>query len=465
MSNIPAEPTSTSQPVRLERGLGLVQAASLNIANMVGIGPFITIPLFIAAMGGPQAMIAWVIAAVLVLCDGLVWSELGAALPGSGGSYHFLKQIFGRYRWGQVIPFLFIWQFLISGTLELASGYIGMMNYLRYAIPSMEPALQRWGVPGGRASLAALTVVLITALLCRRIRTVGWLAVALCVGTIVTVLTVIVAGALHFDSSLLEMPPDAWKVDRKWVGGLGAAMLIAIYDYLGYFNVCHLGDEVRNPGRTIPRAVIISVVVVVAIYMTMNLAIMGVVPWREAMASENIASLFMERLFGRRIAVLFTVLVVWTALASLFAATLGYSRIPFAAARAGDFFPVFARLHPRGQYPWVSLVSLSALTAVFCFFSLDKVIGAAVSVRILVQFIGQIVALHILRTTRPDVAMPFRMWLYPVPSLVALVGWLFVWVTSPRDVLLSGFGVLVLGVVVFFIWRAVAGTRAEEARS
>src|ERR671912_584769 len=179
---------------KLERGIGPVQATALNVANMVGIGPFITIPLFIAAMGGPQAMIAWVIAAVLVLCDGLVWSELGAALPGSGGSYHFLKQIFGRYRWGQVIPFLFIWQFLISGTLELASGYIGMMNYLKYAIPGMDPALARWGVPGGRAALAALTVVVVTVLLARRIRVVGWFAVVLCVGTIITVLTVIISG-------------------------------------------------------------------------------------------------------------------------------------------------------------------------------------------------------------------------------------------------------------------------------
>jgi amino acid transporter len=390
-----------------------------------------------------------------------VWSELGAALPGSGGSYHFLRQIFGRYRWGRIVPFLFIWQFLISGTLELASGYIGMTDYLKYAIPQLEPTLQRWGVPGGRASLAALTVVVVTVLLCRRIRTIGWLAVMLCAGTIVTVLTVIVAGVIHFDASLLVMPPDAFHIDRRWVAGLGGAMLIAIYDYLGYFNVCHLGDEVKNPGRTIPRAVIISVVIVVAIYMTMNLAIMGVVPWREAMASENIASLFMERLFGRQVAVAFTALVVWTALASLFAATLGYSRIPFAAAREGDFFPVFAKLHPRGQYPWVSLVSLSALTAVFCFFTLGQVIAAAVSVRILVQFIGQIVALHLLRTTRPDVPMPFRMWLYPLPSLVALAGWLFVWATSGRTVLLSGLAVLVAGVVAFFAWRAWVDSKRE----
>src|SRR4051812_36668625 len=399
MSNIPvdyADPGTDAAPEppappRLERGLGLLQATSLNVANMVGIGPFITIPLFIATMGGPQAMIGWVVAAVLVLCDGLVWSELGAALPGSGGSYHFLKQTFGRYRWGQVIPFLFIWQFLISGTLELASGYIGMMNYLKYALPGMEPKLARWHVPGGAASVAALTVVVVTLLLCRRIKAVGWLAVVMCVGTLVTVLTVIVAGLAHFDPSLLRMPPGAFDVDRKWVSGLGAAMLIAIYDYLGYFNVCHLGEEVRQPGKTIPRAVIWSVVIVAAIYLTMNLSIIAVVPWQEAMKSENIASLFMERLFGRTVAVWFTVLVVWTALASLFAATLGYSRIPFAAAREGDFFPVFAKLHPRRHYPWVSLLALSALTAVFCYYPLDTVINAAVSVRIVVQFIAQIV--------------------------------------------------------------------------
>jgi amino acid transporter len=467
MSNIPVEYESAkpvrAEPPRLERGLGLLQATSLNVANMVGIGPFITIPLFIATMGGPQAMIGWVVAAVLVLCDGLVWSELGAALPGSGGSYHFLKQTFGRYRWGQVIPFLFIWQFLISGTLELASGYIGMMNYLKYALPGMEPALTRWHVPGGAASVAALTVLVVTLLLCRRIKAVGWLAVVMCVGTIVTVLTVIVAGLMHFDSSLLRMPPGAFDVNRKWVSGLGAAMLIAIYDYLGYFNVCHLGEEVRQPGKTIPRAVIWSVVIVAAIYLTMNLSIIAVVPWREAMKSENIASLFMERLFGRTVAVWFTVLVVWTALASLFAATLGYSRIPFAAAREGDFFSVFARLHPRRHYPWVSLLALSALTAVFCYYPLDTVINAAVSVRIVVQFIAQIVALHMLRTLRPDVEMPFRMWLYPLPSLVALAGWLFVWLNSPWAVLRAGAGVVVAGVVVFFGWRAVAGRRIEEA--
>ncbi len=453
----PLVPTSQAP---LERHLGLLQATALNIANMVGIGPFITIPLFLGTMNGPQAMIAWVVAAVLVLCDGLVWSELGAALPGSGGTYHFLREIFQPYRWGRMVPFLFIWQFLISGPLEMASGYIGMLDYVKYALPNLEPALLRWGVPGGMSALAACCALLVTLLLCRRIQLLGWIGVAFCAGTIVTVLIVIGAGVTHFDRSLLQFPEGAFQPSVAFMTGLGAAMRIAVYDYLGYYNICHLGDEVRDPGRTIPRAVILSVVAIAAIYLTMNLSIIAVVPWQEAMHSQNVAALFMERLFGRGVATVFTGLIVWTALACMFAITLGYSRIPYAAARSGDFFGIFALVHPRGNYPLISLLAVGGMTAVFCFISLQKVIEAAVTVRILVQFIGQIVALHILRRKRPEVPLPFRMWLYPIPSVLALAGWIFLWGTSGLELILAGLAVLVSGVAVFAIWRSFVKARS-----
>lgn len=441
----------------LVRGLGLPQAIAFNVSNMVGIGPFITIPGFIAAMHGPQALIAWVIAALLVICDGLVWSELGAALPGSGGTYHFLKEIFGRSGngWGRLLPFLFIWQFLISGTLEMASGYIGAADYLRYVFPTLESEIQRMGLPGGLGWVAAGACLVITLLLCRRIQTIGWLGIALCIGTLVTVFVVIVSGLLHFNSSLLTLPPDAFDVQRPgFTTGLGAAMLIAIYDYLGYFNICHLGDEVKDPGRTIPRAVIWSVVLVAGIYLTMNVSIIAVVPWQQAMVSKNIAADFMETLYGREVAVAFTWLILWTVAACMFAITLGYSRIPFAAAQNGDFFPIFCRLHPIHRYPYVSLWTLGGLTAVFCFFPLQLVISAAVTVRIFIQFIMQIVALHVLRKTRPDVEMPFRMRFYPLPSLIALIGWVFVLATSSIEAQLAGVVVMVSGIVVyfFFVW-------------
>jgi amino acid transporter len=435
--------------------LGVVQATALNIANMVGIGPFITIPAFVAAMHGPQALIAWVIAALLIVCDGLVWSELGAALPGSGGSYHFLSEIYGRFRFGRIVPFLFIWQFLVSGTLEMASGYIGGVKYLKYPFPRIEETLADWHVPGTSSTLAAAGAIVVTLILCRHIRSLGWLGIVFCVGTLVTVLTVIVAGVAHFDRSLLTFPDDAFRLDgpHSTFGGLGAAMTIAIYDYLGYYNVCHLGDEVVDPGKTIPRAVMISVIVVAAVYLTMNLAIIGVVPWEQVIKSDFVASQFIEILYGRRTAELFTWLILWTVAASVFALTLGYSRIPYAAARNGGFFPVFAVVHPVHRYPIVSLVSLGLLTAVFCYFPLDVVIDAAVIVRVVVQFIAQIAGLHVLRTTRPEIALPFRMWLYPLPSLAAFVGWIFVFATAKKTVLLIALGVLISGCAAYAIWH------------
>jgi len=448
-----SSPSSAPRQEELPRGLGLWQAVSLNVTNMIGIGPFITIPAFIAAMGGPHAVIAWIVAAILVVCDGLVWSELGAALPGSGGTYHFLRAIYGRYAWGRLLPFLFIWQFLVSGALEMASGYIGGLAYLEYAVPQLRdlaPAL------GGTRWLAAAACVAVTLVLCQNVRRLGWLSVALCSGTIATVLIVIGAGLANFQSNLLALPAEGVPLNAAFAKGLGAAMLIAIYDYLGYYNICHLGDEVIEPGRTIPRAVLLSVVVVAAIYLTMNVAILGVVPWQEAMESTNIAALFMERLYGRAVAVGFTLLILWTSLACLFALTLGYSRIAYAAARQGDFFRIFSVLHPRGQFPMVSLMVLGGLTALFCFFDLTIVINAAVAVRILVQFVAQIIGLHLLRTTRHDIRLPFRMWFYPLPSFVALCGWLFVFCTTDRPVLLASLGVLGSGCIVFVIWRLLA---------
>jgi amino acid transporter len=431
----------------LNRGLGLLQATGLNIANMVGIGPFITIPAFIAAMSGPQAMIAWVLAAILVLCDGLVWSELGAALPGSGGTYHFLKQIYSKYRWGRILPFLFIWQFMVSGAMEMASGYIGALSYLEYAMPGL---VERFGtIPGGTRWILVLAVVLITLLLCRRIESIGWIAVLMTCGTLLTVALVIVSGWWYMDWSKIDFPENAFRLDSQFASGLGAAMLIAIYDYLGYYNVCHLGDEVREPSKTIPRAVMGSVILIALIYMTMNLCIIGVVPWRQAMESKNIAADFMETLYGRPWAVAFTWLILWTAAACMFSITLGYSRIPFAAARQGDFYGVFGKLHPEGRYPWVSLLALGVLTSLFCFLDLTTVISAAVCVRIVVQFLGQIVALHIVRTTRPDIQLPFRMWFYPIPSLIAAAGWVFVLATADRFALLLSLGVVLSGLAVY----------------
>lgn len=267
----PAPPTSGAP--RLERRFGLLQATALNMTNMVGIGPFITIPLLMSALNGPQSMLGWLIAVAITVPDALVWAELGASMPGSGGSYVYLREAFGP-RWGRLMAFLFVWQFLLSGPLEIASGYIGFAQYLGYLWPGLDAGHMK-GVVAGVGLLNLF-------LLYRQITSIGRITVSLWIGTLLTTLAVIATGVFHFDAhKAFDFAPGSFDLSFGFLMGLGAATRIGVYDYLGYYDVCYIGDEVRDPGRTIPRSILISIVTVALIYVTMNLAIIGVVPWRE----------------------------------------------------------------------------------------------------------------------------------------------------------------------------------------
>jgi amino acid transporter len=449
MIQVPAmnrEHEHIKQKYGLERGFGRLQATALNMSNMVGVGPFITIPLIIASMGGPQCMVGWLLGTILAICDGLVWSELAAAMPGSGGTYLYLKESFGHTRWGRLLPFLFIWQFIFSGPLEIASGYIGFSQYVGYFWRTMGPI---------EARLVALGVaVLVVAMLYRRITAVARLTVVLWIGMLITVAWVIVTGLARFDARIaFDFPPDAFQFSMGFLLGLGGAMRIAMYDFLGYYDICYVGGEVRNPERVIPRAIILSVLFVALIYAVMNLSIIGVVPWREAMHSRFIASEFMERVYGHWAGAAVTVLILWTSVASVFALMLGYSRIPYAAALDGYFFRVFGKLHPKGQFPYVSLLVMGAMSMAASLLTLDWVINAMLVGRILIQFVAQIFAVHALRKHRPDIERPFRIWLYPVPVAIALAGWAFLFATAGWEFILFGTGTLAAGAGAFWIWR------------
>jgi amino acid transporter len=450
------EPEDTQKKEGLVRSLGLLQATALNMSNMVGVGPFITIPLIIASMGGPQCMLGWLAGAVLALCDGLVWSELAAAMPGTGGTYLYLREIFRKTRLGGILPFLFIWQFIFSGPLEIASGYIGFAQYVGYFWRSMGPT-------GVKLTSLAVGVLAIT-LLYRRITAIGKFAVVLWIGMLLTMAIIIASGLAHFDAKMaFDFPPGAFHFSTGFVLGLGSAMLIATYNYLGYYDICYVGGEVRNPERVIPRAIIFSVLGVALILAATNLSIMAVVPWREAMHSQFIASEFMEKLYGKVGASIITVLILWTAFASVFALLLGYSRIPYAAALEGHFFKPFARLHPTGAFPHVSLLVMGALSIAASVLPLDEVISALLTSRILVQFIGQIFALNYLRRYRPEIKRPFRMWLYPVPSVIALLGWIYIFSTSGWRFVGFGLLTLVAGIGAYWIWFRDSG--ANRTRS
>ncbi len=469
------QPDSLQEP--LIRGLGLSGATALNMIDMIGVGPFITMPLMVSAMGGPQAMLGWVFGAMFAMCDGMVWAELGASMPHSGGSYGYLREIYGRKRWGRLVSFLFIWQLSFSAPLSIASGALGLAGYAAYLWPRLEipyvagaggvpvPLVGRFEMhwrASGTTFLAIGIILLATLLLYRRITSISRMSKLLLAGVVGTMAWIIVSGLTHFDAErAFSFPPGAFHLSRAFWLGLGSSMLIGTYDYWGYYNVAFLGDEVKEPAKTIPRAILLSILLVGCLYLVMNLSILGVVPWREMIAAGHdnrglyVVSIFMQRIYGSWAARLVTGLVMWTAFASVFSLLLGYSRVPYAAALDANYFRAFARVHPQGRFPYVSLVALAGVAALFCFFSLAAVIRALVVIRIALQFLVQAVGLMVLRSRRPDLPRPFRMWCYPLPALVASFGFLFILTVRARSFIQIGYAlVILLSGVALYLWRS-----------
>lgn len=434
----------------LERRLGLAQATAINMIDMVGIGPFITLPMVISMMNGPYFLYAWIAGALLSFVDAMVWSELGAAFPKAGGSYNFLKEAYGPKRAGGLMSFLFVWQTMIQAPLVIASAAIGFASYLSYLLPLSTIASK--AVSGG-------VVILIVVLLYRKIEAIGKISMLLWGGVIFTLLWIIGGGISHghFFEPVQHMN-DGLSVNYAFVAAIGFAGVKSIYSYLGYYNVCHLGAEISNPVKNIPRSMFLSIAGIAVLYLAMNISITSVIPWQEAKNSQFVISVFMQRLAGDTAATVVTYLILWVAFASVFSATLGYSRIPYAAAVDGSFFKVFARLHPTRNFPHVSLLFLGGIAFIFSLlFKLSDVISAILAMRILVQFIGQAVGLILLRRKRSKGTFPYKMPFFPVPVYLAIVLWVGILISTGLNMLLTGLLVIAIGSVVYFIKASRAG--------
>ncbi|HEY6446620.1 MAG TPA: APC family permease [Acidobacteriaceae bacterium] len=426
-----SSPASSGRQPHLERRIGLPSAISLNMMYMIGVGPFITLPLIVNAMGGVQALLGWVLGALIGACDGLVWAELGAAMPEAGGSYTFLREIYGRDGAGRYAAFLYIFQLSFSAPLSIATGCIGFAEFAAWFFPRLRlPLLAAWPAGPHRTSLLAVAaIVVIIGMLYQDIRAILRTAWVLWAGVMAALAIVIFAGLTHLHPALLRIPPHAFSFSPAFFTGLGSATLIATYDYWGYYNVCFLGGEVRDPGRTIPRAVLLSIAVVAVLYIAMNISVLGVVPasaMRAGAGSETVVAHMVAVTLGPAAATIVTCLIMWTAFSSVFALLMGYSRVPYAAALDGNYFRVFAHLHPKRNFPDFSLLALGAVAMLFCFFRLTQIIAALVVIRIVLQYLLQQVGVILLRIRRPDLPRPFRIWLYPLPPLAALTGFLFI---------------------------------------
>jgi amino acid transporter len=439
----------------LKRAIDLRSAISINVITMIGIGPLVTIPLVIAALGGPLALVGWIAGAVVALCDGLVWAELSSRYPGSGGTYVYLRNVFGPQRLGKALAFLFNWQFLLYAPCLLASGYIGFANYAAYLYPAL-------GTNAIAHDAVAMSIGVVTiALLYRRTSQVAVLGMVLAIAATLTVALVALAGLSHANFAQAFTLARPVRLDIGFLAGFGSALYITLYDYVGYADAALLGDEVVRPERTIPAAIVVSVLLVAVLYVLLQVGVLGVVPWRSLLDStgqptaqaQYVGAFLVERTWGRFAAIGVTLLVLITAFASLYGNLLGFSRISFAAARDGAFLPVFGKLHPRKEIPHIALLVVGALSLIASLFTLDQVIAFLTAGIVLIQGIAQIIALAVLRGRREP--GPFRMPLYPLPAFVALAGWSLAFASSGVAAISLGVAWLVMGAVVFAIaaWK------------
>ncbi len=428
---------------KLERKISLLQATAINMTDMVGIGPFVVLSVVAETMKGPWFLYAWVAGAVLSFVDAMIWSQLGATYPLAGGSYNFLKEGYGS-KWGKLMSFLFVWQTMIQAPLVIASAAIGFSQYFGYLTH-----LEEWQskcISGG-------LVILIVILLYRKIEAIGKISVLLWVGVLVT-LSWIIGGGLfhgHFLEPIQHIN-DGLQVDHAFAAALGFASVKSVYSYLGYYNVCHLGGEIVNPKKNIPRSMFISIAGIAVLYLMMNVSVASVLPLEQIQKSKFVVSEFVQHLSGSTSATIATILILWVAFASVFSATLGYSRIPYAAASDGAFFKIFAKLHPTKHFPHISLLYLGGIAFVFSLlFKLRDVIDAILAMRILIQFIGQGVGLIWLVKRKGKQHFAWRMPLYPLPVILAILIWGYIFFSTGEKMMMGGVTVIGLGVIAYLI--------------
>ena len=429
------------------RKINLLQATTINMIDMVGIGPFVVMPFVVSQFNSGLFLWAWVFGAITSVVDAMIWSELGAAYPLAGGTYNFHRIAYGA-KYGKLMSFLFVWQTAIQAPLVVASGAIGFAQYLTYIVDLT--AIEQKIVSGS-------LVILVFFLLYRKIETIGKISVVMGIIVVLTIIWIIISGMTHFHNPVKLLPEGSESFfSAAFWAAVGHASVKTVYSFLGYYNVCHLGGEIKRPEINIPRSIFISIAGITILYLLMNISVMGVVPWQSINKDDKyLVSSFMEQVHGGKAGVIVTVLILCIALSSLFAIVLGYSRVPYAAAVDGNFFKAFSKLHPTKNFPYVSLIFLCALGFIFSLFmKLSEVISSILAMRIIVQFIGQAVGVSLLRKRFGADKLPFKMWLFPLPVAVSICIWLFLFFSTGWFALWGSL-IAVIGVAVYYMVNSV----------
>jgi len=473
----------TEKDMEESRKFTLTQAISLNSMNMFGTGPLITIPYCLASVTphGPQCMVGYALAVLACVADSFVWGELGSRMPKSGGTHTYLRKLFGENsEFGRFMSFMYFWQFLISGPAEIASGCIAIAEYLAYFSPSVVTY-------GYRVLISLLCLAVMFLGLYRSVKGVGRIANALMAITVFAMLFTIIMSSIGWKTENLATEwPDSPK---SMVWALGAPTRFGVYDMTGYYDICFAGGEVQRPRRTIPISVVSTSVVVGVVYLLTYVTVISALDFKTYVdqytdeykgVTFGIMSLVTEHLLGKGAAYFMTIVVCVSIFGSVYAMACGFGFIPAAAARSGDFFQIFA--HESETKPGLadySLLLVFSLSTAWCFFSLDIVVDAMVTLLVLVQFMSQSFGLVLYRynlykhkQTRPSEMeeehpdlwkMPF----FPLPCIIQFILFGFIFITSESYLLYGSktpileiaMGYLVVGIFTFKLHRYLVGKK------
>ncbi|HTW37199.1 MAG TPA: amino acid permease [Steroidobacteraceae bacterium] len=461
MSNASGHPDRdpAAGPTELIRGLGCWQATAVVVSTMVGTGVFLVAAPMARAAGSANLVLAsWLIGTVIVVCGGLCFAELGAALPEAGGLFVYLSRGLGPL-WG----FLFGWtNSILAAPARMATLAAGFMRFVGFFFPALGAPLETVHVAHHAfaltaAQLVAAGVVLsLTAFNSLSVRTGGRVQLALGVIKVAVVVALIAAG---------------WRLSRPFTGSdlasatlsVGAipavlsALVPVMWAYNGFQNLGHLGGEIRNPGANIPRSLLGGLLLVAALYVLVDLTYFHVLPVARIAVSQDVASDVATALLGASGARWLTLAMALSALASLHAVTMAEARVPYAMARRGLFFFAAARLHPRFHSPVGALLYIGTLAALMALTGTFEELYSIYIFTMWIFFGIAAVALIRLRVSEPQLVRPYRAWGYPWTPMAfcaaALALTLNLWIDSPVR---SSLGVLVIlaGIPLYRLWRA-----------
>jgi APA family basic amino acid/polyamine antiporter len=459
MSSMGTERVARPQASHLIRGLGLWSAAAIVIGDTIGTGIFLVTSDMARAVGSVKLVFAaWLIGGLIVLFGAFCYAELGAAFPKAGGPYVYLSRGLSPL-WG----FLFGWMSsFLERPVAMATLAAGFLRFLGFLFPVVATPLFTWHLRNydytctAAQPLAAAVVLAVTAINYLSVRIGGSIQVLLTSLKIGTILLIVVAGALFAKQHVIAAPPLATPLGLGTIGAVLTALVPAMWAYNGFNDLGDLGEEILQPEKIIPRAIILGLLTVCGLYLLVNVVYFHVLPLPELARSHHLASDVAQSLAGSRGATWLTIAMAISALGALHVVVLTGARIPYAMARDGAFFQFAARLHPSFRTPSGSLLFLGSIAALLALSGTYEELYSLFVFAVWIFFALTALALFRLREKEPHLTRPYRAWGYPWTPLIFLVTAIALtvnlWMARPVRSSL-GLAVILAGIPFFFRWR------------